>query len=270
MEIVARAKEHIAAGDIYQVQLGHEISIESDVDPVDVYRRLRDRNPSPYMFLARLAGQDIIGASPELFLRVSGDLATLRPIAGTIGRGATRDEDGCRARRLQTDPKEQAEHLMLVDLCRNDLGRVCRPGTLQVDEYLVPEQYSHLIHLVSNVVARVRTECDAFDVLTAAFPAGTMTGAPKVRAMEIIESMETARRGVYAGAIGVIDFGGYVNTALAIRTAVRANGRYRLRASAGIVADSVPANEWRETIHKLNATYWAVTGKELNGEYVGS
>ncbi|MEU8197944.1 anthranilate synthase component I family protein [Microbispora amethystogenes] len=266
---VRSAQEYIAAGDVYQVQFGHELTVHSEIDPFDVYLRLRARNPSPYMYVARVAGRDIVGASPELCVRVEGGRATLRPIAGTIRRGGDRAQDGSLTERLTADPKEQAEHLMLVDLCRNDLARVCVPATLNVDEYMVPELYSHLIHLVSNVTAVVDPRHDAFDVLAAAFPAGTMTGAPKIRAMEIIEELETARRGIYAGTIGLIDFGGYVNTALAIRTAVHVDGRYFLRASAGIVADSRPESEWRETIDKLSAPYWAVTGEELALDHSG-
>lgn len=260
---VSTALHHIGIGDIYQVQLGHEILIESDVAPLDVYLRLRDRNPSPYMYYAPLGGSVIIGASPEVFLRLEDGLLTMRPIAGTAPRGASEAEDRAAVEALSNDPKEVAEHIMLVDLCRNDIGRVCVPGSLDVTELLIVERYSHVFHLVSNVVGRLSETFDVYDAIRATFSAGTMVGAPKVRAMEIIEDLETSRRGVYAGMIGLIDFGGYANTALCIRTTEHRNGTYRLRASAGVVADSRPDKEWRETLVKMGAVYWAVVGKEL-------
>jgi len=257
---VAKCLEHIAVGDIYQVQIGHEIEIESDADPVDVYRRLLRRNASPYMYLAPLAGHTVIGASPELLVRVEDGLITMRPIAGTIPRS---DDDEATAATLRADPKEIAEHVMLVDLCRNDIGRVCASDTLDVPEMLTIEQYSHVQHLVSTVTARAAPGVDAFDVVRAVFPAGTMTGAPKIRAMEIIEDTETSRRGLYAGALGLIDVGGYTNLALCIRTLVHRGGYYRTRASAGVVSDSAPDREWRETLAKAGSAFWAVTGREL-------
>ncbi|WP_405095696.1 anthranilate synthase component I family protein [Micromonospora sp. NBC_01412] len=260
---VDRCLGHIAAGDIYQVQIGHELTIRSDADPVRVYERLRRRNPSPYMYLAPLAGQTVIGASPELFVRVEDGTATMRPIAGTAPRVGDPARDRAVGERLSTDPKEIAEHVMLVDLCRNDIGRICRPDTLDVPETLVVERYSHVLHLVSTVSGEVSPELDTYDVLAAVFPAGTMTGAPKIRAMEIIESMEASRRGLYAGAIGLIGTGGHVNLALCIRTVLHDGESYHTRASAGVVADSRPEREWRETLAKLSAGYWAVTGEEL-------
>jgi anthranilate synthase component 1 len=260
---VDKALDHIAAGDIYQVQLGHALTIESEADPVAVYRRLRVRNPAPYMVLGRLGGTELVGASPEVFVHATGGIATMRPLAGTIRRGATPAEDDAAAEKLRTDPKEIAEHVMLVDLCRNDLGRVSVPGSLAVDELLATEAYSHVHHLVSTVRARLEPAVDGFALLEAAFPAGTMTGAPKVRAMEIIEGIEASRRGAYAGAFGAIDFSGYVDTGLAIRTASYRDGTYTIRASAGIVADSNPQAEWRETLAKLGAGYWAITGEEI-------
>ncbi|HTZ43045.1 MAG TPA: anthranilate synthase component I family protein [Jatrophihabitans sp.] len=259
---VLRCLEHVAAGDIYQVQVGHELTMRSDLDPVEAYRRLRERNPSPYMYLAPLAGHLVVGASPELFARVERGVVTMRPIAGTLPcePAGARVEDA--ARRLRQDPKEIAEHVMLVDLCRNDIGRICATGTLDVPQLLAVERYSRLLHLVSTVEGRVADGLDAYNVIAALFPSGTMTGAPKVRAMEIIEAVETTRRGLYAGALGLIDVGGYLNLALCIRTLVHRDGVYRARASAGIVADSVPDREWAETVAKLGAARWAVCGEE--------
>ncbi|MGW4381387.1 anthranilate synthase component I family protein [Kitasatospora sp. NPDC004531] len=259
---VERCLEHIAAGDIYQVQIGHELAVRSPADPVDVYRRLRTRNPSPYMYLAPLAGQLVVGASPELFARVEDGLVTMRPIAGTLPGGADEAENLALAARLREDPKEIAEHVMLVDLCRNDIGRICRPGSLAVPRMLVVERYARLLHLVSTVTGEVAPGMDSFDVITALFPAGTMTGAPKIRAMEIIEATETSRRGMYAGALGLIGLGGYLNLALCIRTLVHGDGVYRARASAGVVADSRPEREWNETLAKLGGARWAATGEE--------
>ncbi|MFE1500671.1 anthranilate synthase component I family protein, partial [Streptomyces albidoflavus] len=244
---VERCLEHIAVGDIYQVQIGHELAMRSDADPVDVYQRLRRRNASPYMYLASVGGQCVIGASPELFVRVEEGAVTMRPIAGTLPR--TGDDEEA-ARRLSSDPKEIAEHTMLVDLCRNDIGRIARADTLAVPDEFVVERYSHVLHLVSTVTGEAEPGKDAFDAVTALFPAGTMTGTPKIRAMEIIESLEHSRRGLDAGALGLIDVGGYTNLALCIRTLFHHDGVYRTRASAGIVADSVPAKEWRETLAK--------------------
>ncbi|MEU7907090.1 anthranilate synthase component I family protein [Actinoplanes sp. NPDC049118] len=262
-DTVDRCLEHIAAGDIYQVQIGHQVTIHSAADPVEVYRRLRERNPSPYMSMAPLVGRTLISASPELFVRVEGGTATMRPIAGTAPRGAGGVGDEAIGERLRSDPKEIAEHIMLVDLCRNDIGRICEPDTLRVTDTMSVEAYSHVLHLVSSVEGAVRPGLDSYAVLAALFPAGTMTGAPKIRAMEIIESMEHSRRGLYAGAFGLIGLGGYVDLALCIRSLVHDDGRYRARASAGVVADSQADREWRETLAKLSATYWAVTGEEL-------
>jgi anthranilate synthase component 1 len=263
---VARALHYISIGDIYQVQLGHELDIESGALPFDVYRRLRVRNPSPYMYLLPFGDTTLVGASPESFLQLEAGKIVMRPIAGTAPRGRTPAEDAELVRALQHDEKELAEHIMLVDLSRNDIGRVCKPGTLHADELLVVEQYSHVNHLVSNVTGELKPELDTFDAIAATFPAGTMTGAPKIRAMEIIEELENTRRGAYAGAVGLIDFSGYVNLALCIRSAVYRRGHYLLRASAGVVADSIADREWRETLHKMGVTYWAVTGEELGYE----
>ncbi len=262
-----RCLEHIRVGDIYQVQIGHEISVRTDASELAVYRRLRRRNPSPYMSLIPIAGRTVVGASPELFLRLEqahGDwVATMRPIAGTIRRTGDPERDEVAKATLLADPKEQAEHVMLVDLCRNDLGRISESMSVEVGEFMHIEAYSHVFHIVSDVDSRVRGDHDVYDVIKASFPAGTMTGAPKVRAMEIIESIESSRRGLYAGAFGLIAFGGPAVLGLAIRATVRTGDTYTLRASAGMVADSEPVKEWRETLTKLGATYWAVTGSEL-------
>ncbi|GAA1353770.1 anthranilate synthase component I family protein [Falsarthrobacter nasiphocae] len=269
LELADRCLEHIRVGDIYQVQIGHEITVRSGITPVDVYRRLRDRNPSPYMSLIPVAGHTMLSASPELFVRLEDTTATMRPIAGTARRSMTGDPavDGPANEKataaLLADPKERAEHIMLVDLCRNDMGRVSVPMSVEVPDLMVIEEYSHMFHIVSNVVSELREDADVYDVIRACFPAGTMTGAPKVRAMEIIESLELSRRGFYAGAFGLIGFGGWTILGLSIRMTVHREDSYVLRASAGIVADSVPAAEWRETLTKLGATFWAVTGKEI-------
>ncbi len=260
---VAKCLEHIALGDIYQVQIGHELRIESDVDELTVYRRLRERNASPYMCLLPIAGRMVIGASPELFVRIEDDAITMRPIAGTTPRGPDEAENEARVAVLRADEKEIAEHVMLVDLARNDLGRICRTDTVEVDEMMVVEDFSHVFHLVSNVTGRLEPGVDAYDVISATFPAGTMTGAPKIRAMEIIEETETSRRGLYAGAFGQIDFDGGMVTALCIRTVFTDGPVYRTRASAGVVADSVAGREWRETLAKMSAAVWAVAGEEL-------
>ncbi|MFJ3469404.1 anthranilate synthase component I family protein [Pseudomonas sp. NPDC090201] len=256
------AMEHIRAGDVYQIQLGHEIRIRSKITPFDVYKSLRMRNPSPYMYLAHVGGIDLIGASPELFVRIKDNLIEMRPIAGTVGKRPNVDSTEL-VLELTRSEKERAEHLMLIDLCRNDIGRVCQPGSLEVDEFMLIEEYSHLYHMVSNVRGLLRPGMDAYDVMKASFPAGTMSGAPKVRAMELIETLESNRRGIYAGALGLIGFDGSVNTALCIRSTVHDQGIYCLRASAGVVADSTPEMEWKETLYKMGSVYRAVTGKEI-------
>lgn len=256
-----RCLEHIRRGDIYQVQLGHAITVETDATPLAVYERLRERNPSPYMALLPAAGYTIVCASPELFVRVEDGRAVMRPIAGTARRGG--DEEATRTA-LLADPKERAEHIMLVDLCRNDFGRFARPGTLDVETLMTIETYSHVFHIVSQVACELTETADAYDVIRASFPAGTVSGAPKVRAMEIIEELETSRRGFYAGAFGLIGHDARtVLLGLAIRMAVHREHRFVMRASAGFVADSVPESEWNETLSKLASTYWAVCGKEI-------
>lgn len=268
---VKKALSYISDGDIYQVQLGNQINIESHITPIEVYRRLRVRNPSPYMYLASIGGITLIGASPELYIKIQGQYITMRPIAGTCPKGSTPEENERFIEAMKNDAKEVAEHIMLVDLCRNDIGRVCQKGTLAVEELMVIEKYSHVNHLVSSVGGTQEAAKDMYDIIAATFPAGTMTGAPKIRAMEIIEDLETTRRGAYAGAIGFMDFGGYVNMALCIRTAIHREPHvYSIRASAGVVADSVPEKEWSETFHKMGALFWAITGKEVLHESISN
>ena len=269
LDKVLTAQEHISAGDIYQVQIGHELQVHTDIAPFDVYQRLRARNPSPYMFFGNFGDLTIAGASPEICVRVVGSQVCIRPIAGTIRRGESPEEDFELVNKMLSDEKEIAEHVMLVDLGRNDVGRVCKPKTMGVDELMVIEQYSHVSHIVSNVVGTMRDDVDTFDAIAASFPAGTVTGAPKVRAMEIIESLESTQRGFYGGAVGLIDFGGYCITSLGLRSTTYRDGVYRLRASAGIVADSKPENEWRETLSKMAAPFWATTGKEIASAGLG-
>nr|WP_218617433.1 anthranilate synthase component I family protein [Cryptosporangium aurantiacum] len=262
----ARVKEclgYIEIGDSYQIQIGHRIDVATDLVPLDVYRRLRERSPSPYMYLLPWGGQTVIGASPELFVKVQDGSLVMRPIAGTAARAADPELDRERVADLVGSAKERAEHVMLVDLCRNDIGRVCVPGTLSVDSMMKAEPFAYVHHLVSTVSGRLEADVDVWDVVCAAFPAGTMTGAPKLRAMEIIQSIEDTPRGPYAGALGLLDPRGFAILALCIRTAMHDGQVYRTQASAGVVADSTPAGEWRETLAKMSATYWALTGSEL-------
>src|SRR4051794_15991840 len=255
---VETAKEHIRAGDAFQIVVSQRFEAATQADPLDVYRVLRASNPSPYMYLLRFDDLAVVGSSPEVLVRVDGGRALMHPIAGTRPRGATPEDDHRLAAELLADPKERAEHVMLVDLGRNDLGRVCRPGTVDVVDLLEVERYSHVMHLVSTVVGEVREELTALDVLCACFPAGTLSGAPKVRAMEIIESLEPTRRGVYGGIVGYVDVGGDMDTAIAIRTVVLRDGRAYVQAGAGIVADSDPALEDQECRNKAAAVLGAV------------
>src|SRR6201999_3279087 len=225
---------------VFQIQVGQRFCVQTPAQPLDVYRVLRTLNPSPYMYFLRLPDVDIVGCSPEALVTVSGRLASLHPIAGTRRRGDTAEQDAALAAELVSDPKEQAEHVMLVDLARNDLGRVSAPGTVEVVEFGAVERYSHVWHIVSTVESTVADGMDAFDVLTATFPAGTLTGAPKVRAMELIDELEPVRRGVYGGAVGYLDAAGDLDMAIAIRTAVMRDGIAHVQAAAGIVADSIP------------------------------
>ncbi len=263
---LARAERclgHIGVGDSYQIQIGHRIDVGTELTPLQVYQRLRHRNPSPYMYLVPWAGRTVIGASPELFVRVQDGDISMRPIAGTAPRAADPAEDARLVAGLRESAKEQAEHVMLVDLCRNDIGRVCVPGTLSVDSMMEVEPFAYVHHLVSTVSGRVREGTDVWASICATFPAGTMTGAPKLRAMEIISEIEDSPRGIYAGALGLVDVRGFTVLALCIRTAVHDGEHYSTQASAGVVADSEPAAEWRETLAKMSATYWALTGEEL-------
>ena len=266
-EAVLKAKEYIIAGDIMQVVLSQRLSIPFSAAPMDLYRALRCLNPSPYMYYLNLEDFHIVGSSPEILVRLEDEMVTVRPIAGTRPRGKTPTEDLALEKDLLADPKELAEHLMLIDLGRNDAGRVAKIGTVELTDTMMIERYSHVMHIVSNVTGELQAGKDAFDVLAAAFPAGTVSGAPKIRAMEIIDEFEPVKRGVYSGAIGYISWSGNMDTAIAIRTAVIKDKTLHIQAGAGIVYDSVPQNEWDETMNKGRAIFRAVTMAEagLNG-----
>lgn len=255
---VEKAKEYVRSGDIIQVVLSQRFSGELSADPLDIYRVLRTLNPSPYMFFLRLDDTVVAGASPEVMVRKEGTNVELRPIAGTRPRGATQQDDSRLAEELLADPKERAEHVMLVDLGRNDLGRVCSAGSVKVTELMAIERYSHVMHIVSNVQGQLKNGSDAFDLVRATFPAGTLSGAPKIRAMEIIDELEPVRREIYGGAVGYFSFSGNMDLAIAIRTLVIKDGRVHLQAGAGIVADSDPAAEWQETVNKGMAVMKAI------------
>jgi anthranilate synthase component I len=258
---VLRAKEYIRAGDVFQVVLSQRFSAKLDVDRFDVYRALRVVNPSPYMFHLEFGELTVTGASPEVLVRVEGDekkRVTVRPIAGTRRRGAHPDEDARLEAELRSDEKERAEHVMLIDLGRNDVGRVAQVGTVHVDEQMIVERYSHVMHLVSSVSGEVAAGRSALDVLRACFPAGTLTGAPKIRAMEIIEELEPCRRGIYGGAVGYVSFSGNLDLCIAIRTLYWSEGAVLLQAGAGIVADSDPDAEYDETVGKARAVVRAL------------
>jgi len=259
---VETVKEHIRAGDAFQVVLSQRFEVPTDVDALDVYRVLRASNPSPYMYLLRFAGRespyDVVGSSPEALVTVTGRRAVLHPIAGTKPRGATPEEDLRLAEELLTDPKERSEHVMLVDLGRNDLGRVCTVGSVDVVDFMSVERYSHVMHIVSTVVGEVAPGRSSFDVLTATFPAGTLSGAPKPRAMEIIDALEPTRRNLYGGCVGYLGAGGDMDMAIAIRTAVLHDGRAYVQAGGGLVADSDPATELAESENKAAAVLRAV------------
>ncbi len=256
--MVRTAKEHIAAGDIYQVVLSQRFEATTDVDPFTVYRALRHVNPSPYMYFLRLGDRSIVGSSPEMLVRVEGRRMQTHPIAGTRPRGNTEEEDTRLAEELKRNEKERAEHVMLVDLGRNDLGRVSTYGTVRVPTYMTVERYSHVMHLVSIVEGKLDDKHDRLDALVACFPAGTVSGAPKVRAMEIISELENRRRNVYAGAVGYVDFAGNLDFCITIRTVVIENGRAFVQAGAGIVADSNPTAEYEETRDKARAVIRAL------------
>jgi anthranilate synthase component 1 len=255
---VERIREHIAAGDCYQAVLSQRFSKRVTVDPVQIYRALRATNPSPYMFFLRTGGEAIVGASPEMLVRCRGQRLDYRPIAGTRRRGATETEDWLLGEEMRADEKEVAEHTMLVDLGRNDLGRVADYGSVEVGELMSVERYSHVQHLVTSLRARLRDDCDRFDALAACFPAGTVSGAPKVRAMQIISELEPEPRGVYAGAVLYADYADNLDSCIAIRTVVLRNSTAEAQAGAGIVADSVPEREYEETVNKARALLSAV------------
>jgi anthranilate synthase component 1 len=261
--MVERAKEAVRAGDVFQVVPSQRYEIACPADALDVYRVLRASNPSPYMYLLRLptpdgGTYDVVGSSPEALVKVDGRHAMTHPIAGTRPRGATPEEDVANAESLLQDEKERAEHLMLVDLARNDLGRVCEAGSVEVLDFMSVERYSHVMHIVSTVVGRLREDCTAYDALVATFPAGTLSGAPKVRAMELIDDMERTRRGVYGGTVGYLDFAGDLDMAIAIRTAVVRDGVAYVQAGGGVVADSDPVAEHQESVNKSMAVVRAV------------
>jgi anthranilate synthase component 1 len=263
---VERIKDYILEGDVMQVVLSQRLSIPYAALPLDLYRALRCLNPSPYMFFMDLGEFHIVGSSPEILVRLEDGIVTVRPIAGTRPRGKDDVEDMELEAELLNDPKELAEHLMLIDLGRNDVGRVSAVGSVNLTEKMVIERYSHVMHIVSNVTGNIRQGMSAIDVLRATFPAGTVSGAPKIRAMEIINELEPVKRGIYAGAVGYLSWSGNMDTAIAIRTAVIKDKILHIQAGAGIVADSVPACEWDETMNKGRAIFQAVTlaGKGLN------
>ncbi|RMF77458.1 MAG: anthranilate synthase component I family protein, partial [Nitrospirae bacterium] len=256
---VERIKRYIRAGDIFQAVFSQRFTVEvGELDPVLLYRVLRAINPSPYLFCLELEDQALVGSSPEVLVRVTGREVIVRPIAGTRPRGRDREEDERLERELLADPKERAEHLMLVDLGRNDVGRIARPGSVRVDELMVIERYSHVMHIVSNVVGELAEGVDPTEALPACFPAGTVSGAPKIRAMEIIEELEPDRRGSYAGAVGYLTLEGDLDTCIALRTVRLAGGTAEVQAGAGIVADSVPEREYEETENKARGMVQAI------------
>jgi len=255
---VRKAKSYIRAGDIFQVVPSQRFSARTGADPFEIYRALRVVNPSPYLYFLKLDDVSVVGSSPEMLLKVQDRNAFYRPIAGTLPRGRNEKEDRELEAKLLADPKERAEHIMLVDLGRNDLGRVCEYGSVKVERLMFVERYSHVMHLVSSLRGRLREGVDVFDALMACFPAGTLSGAPKVRAMEIIDELEPTRRGLYAGAVLYLDFTGNLDSCIALRTLVAKNGRVYIQAGGGVVADSVPEREFQETVNKARALVTAV------------
>jgi anthranilate synthase component 1 len=258
LDTVERAKKYIAAGDVYQIVPSLKLSGETELDPFLTYRALRLLNPSPYMYFLDFDHLQVVGSSPEALVKMRGETAELRPIAGTRPRGESEDRDQHLERELLADSKEAAEHVMLVDLARNDLGRTAVAGTVHVEPSRVIERYSHVMHLVSGVTARVRSGLDAFDLFAATFPAGTVTGAPKLRAIELIDELEPVNRDLYAGSIGYFGHGGSMDQAITIRTMVFQRGRYSFQAGGGVVADSDPASEYGEALSKAAAIRAAV------------
>src|SRR5699024_6548349 len=255
---VERIREYIVAGDVMQVVPSQRLSIPYRASPLDLYRALRCLNPSPYMYFMDMGDFHVVGSSPEILVRVESGKVTVRPIAGTRPRGATPEQDQALAEELFNDPKERAEHVMLMDLGRNDVGRVSRAGGVNLTARMAIERYSHVMHMASNVVGELRDGLDAMDALRAVFPAGTLSGAPKIRAMEIIDELEPVKRGIYGGAVGYWSCGGSMDLAIAIRTAVIKDGELHVQAGGGVVADSVPRKEWEETMNKARAIFRAV------------
>ncbi len=255
---VEKAKEHVFAGDVFQVQISQRLSVPFRARPLDVYRALRALNPSPYMYFIDLGGEQIIGSSPEILVRAQGGQVVLRPIAGTRRRGHTPQEDAAMEAELLADPKERAEHVMLIDLGRNDVGRVAQTGSVELTANMIVERYSHVMHIVSEVIGKLKPDLNFMDVFRATFPAGTLTGAPKVRAMQVISELETVKRGVYGGAVGYWGWNDEADLAIAIRTAIVKNGELHVQAAGGVVADSVPELEWKETMNKCRALFRAV------------
>lgn len=256
---VEKVKEYVLAGDVMQVVPSQRMSIPFDAPPLNLYRALRNLNPSPYMFFLDMEDFHIVGSSPEILARLEKGVVTVRPIAGTRRRGHTEAEDKAMEAELLADPKEIAEHLMLIDLGRNDVGRIAQTGSVQLTDSMIVERYSHVMHIVSNVIGKLKPGKTAFDVLRATLPAGTLSGAPKIRAMEIIDELEPVKRGVYGGAVGYIAWAGDMDTAIAIRTAVIKDGRLYVQAGGGVVADSVPSLEWEETHNKARAMFRAAS-----------
>lgn len=255
---VRRCQEYILAGDAFQIVLSQRMSVPFKARPIDVYRALRSLNPSPYMYFIELSDFHIVGSSPEILVRLKDNEVVVRPIAGTLPRGADAVSDEANAQALLNDPKERAEHLMLIDLGRNDVGRVAQSGTVRLTDQMIVERYSHVMHIVSQVVGQLKSDLDIIDVLRATFPAGTLSGAPKVRAVEIIQSLEPVKRNLYGGAVGYINWQGEADLAIAIRTALIKDQTLYIQAGAGIVADSDPAKEWEETMNKGRAVFRAV------------
>jgi len=265
-QAVERIRDYILEGDCMQVVLSQRLSVPYGASPMDLYRALRGLNPSPYMYFLDLGGFQVVGSSPEILTRLEDGVVTVRPIAGTRRRGKNDAEDRQLEADLLADPKELAEHLMLIDLGRNDTGRVARIGSVKLTDKMIVERYSHVMHIVSNVVGQLKEDMNAIDVLRATFPAGTVSGAPKIRAMEIIDELEPVKRGVYSGAVGYLSWNGNMDTAIAIRTAVITGGTLHIQAGAGIVADSQPQLEWEETMNKARAIFRAVAMAEAGLE----
>ena len=261
-DAVSRAREYIIDGDIMQVVLSQRLTIPFHARPLELYRALRSLNPSPYMYYLDLGDHHVVGSSPEILVRLEDGEVTVRPIAGTRPRGHDEAEDQALERELLADPKELAEHLMLIDLGRNDAGRVSETGSVKLTDKMIVERYSHVMHIVSNVTGKLKAGLNAMDVLRASFPAGTVSGAPKIRAMEIINELEPVKRGIYSGAVGYLSWNGNMDTAIAIRTAVIKDRQLSIQAGAGIVYDSVPENEWAETMNKARAIFRAVASAE--------